>query len=73
MKMTGVEVPVDTLKNVQPNTVLVVFTDKSSGDIKVIQVDSDSIPKGESFVEITGQGGCWVSVNGAFVWCDPCP
>ncbi len=77
MKMTGVEVPVDTLKNVQPNTVLVVFTDKSSGDIKVVQVDNDSIPKGEAFVRVntsdSGQGGCWVIVNGCFEWRDPCP
>ena len=53
MKMTGVEVSIDTLKNVQPNTVLVVFTDQS-GVIKVVKVDNDSIPKGQSFVQVNG-------------------
>ncbi len=72
MKLTGVEVSVDTLKNVQPNTVLVVFSDQS-GAIKVVQVDNDSIPKGQSFVQVTGQGGCWVRTNSSFIWCDPCP
>lgn len=76
MKMTGVEVSLDTLKNVQPHTVLVVFSDQS-GAIKVVQVDSDSIPKNEAFVRVntsdSGQGGCWVCINSCFVWCDPCP
>jgi hypothetical protein len=77
MKMTGVEVPVETLQNVKSHTTLLVFTDKSSGDIKVVQVDSDSIPKDEAFVRVntsdSGQGGCWVCINSTFVWCDPCP
>ena len=72
MKMTGVEVSIDTLKNVQPNTVLVVFTDQS-GVIKVVKVDNDSIPKGQSFVQVNGQGGCWVCMNSYFEWFDPCP
>ena len=76
MKLTGVEVSVDTLKKVQPNTLLVVFSDKA-GAIKVVQVDNDSIPKGEAFVRVntsdSGQGGCWVCVNGCFERYDPCP
>lgn len=79
MKLTGIEVPVETLDNIEPDTVLVVISDENGG-IRVVKVDHDSIPAGESFLRVIGnandaqpQSGCWVRSNGGMVWKDPCP
>ncbi|MBK8533876.1 MAG: hypothetical protein IPL59_01405 [Candidatus Competibacteraceae bacterium] len=80
MKLTGVEVPVETLDNVDPDTVLIVISDENGG-IRVVKVDHDSIPASESFLRVTAnasnpgqpQAGCWVLVSGKMVWMDPCP
>lgn len=70
MKLTGVEVPVDTLSEVEPNTVLMVISDEN-GKTKVVKVDRDSISQGESLVRVAG--GCWVLIEGRWVWKNPCP
>lgn len=80
MKLTGVEVPVATLSKIEPNTVLVVLSD-DKGETRVIKVDRDSIPTGESFLRVSSntpddgqpQAGCWIRINGYFIWVDPCP
>jgi fructose-bisphosphate aldolase class 1 len=71
MSLTGVEVSVETLsRQIEPNTTLVVISDEK-GAVKVVKIDHDSIPKGESLVRVAG--GCWVRVNGTMVWKNPCP
>jgi len=70
MRLTGVEVPVDTLSKVEPNTVLMVISDEK-GKVKVVKVDRDSISQSEPLVRVAG--GCWVYINGKWVWKDPCP
>lgn len=81
MQLTGIEVPVEPLDQLEPNTVLVVISDEK-GSVRVVKVDSHSIPANESFLRVTAnapesgeqpQGGCWVRVNGNLVWMDPCP
>lgn len=81
MKLTGVEVPVDSLNNLEPHSVLVVISDEN-GRIRMVKVDHDSIPTGESFLRVTAhasnpeqlQGGCWVRIPGdGMEWKDPCP
>jgi hypothetical protein len=44
MNLTGVEVSCDALFKLQPNTVLVVISDKD-GSTRLVQVDHDSIPQ----------------------------
>ena len=70
MKLTGVEVPVDTLSKVEPNTVLMIISDEN-GKTKVVKVDRESVKKGESLVRVAG--GCWVRNNGGWKWMNPCP
>ena len=70
MKLTGVEVPTETLFKLQPNTVIAVISD-DKGEIRVVKVDHGSIPKDESFLKVAG--GCFVPVNGRLVWVNPCP
>ena len=70
MKLTGVEVPTETLFKLPPNTVIAVISD-DKGEIRKVKVDHDSIPKGESFLKVAG--GCFVRINGQLVWVNPCP
>lgn len=70
MKLTGVEVPAETLSKVEPNTVLIVISD-ANGKLNVVKVDRDSISQGESLVRVAT--GCWVRTNGGWKWMDPCP
>lgn len=71
MKMTGVEVPLETLsKKIKPNTVFIVASD-DQGAIKAVKVDHDSIPLDEPIFRV--EAGCFVRVNGKIVWKDPCP
>ena len=77
MSLTGVEVPVEALDNVEPNTVLVVISDEQ-GRVKDVKIDPQSVVAGEAFLKITAtehqpQAGCWVMVGGRLVWMDPCP
>jgi hypothetical protein len=68
--LTGVEVPLDTIANVAPNTVLLIMIDENR-KIHTVKVDHDSIPKGESLVRVAS--GCWVYIGGQRVWKNPCP
>jgi hypothetical protein len=77
MSLTGVEVPVEALDNIEPNTVLVVISDEQ-GTVNVVKVDPSSLVDGDAFLRVTAsqeqlQSGCWVMVNGKPVWMDPCP
>ena len=78
MKLTGVEVPVETLSNIETNRVFIVIAD-DHGAVRVVKVDHSSIVTGEAFLKVTTNasgeqpGGCWVMVNGIPVWKDPCP
>ncbi len=78
MQLTGVRVPSSVLSQpMAPNTVLVAISDEK-GAVDVIQINKDSIPKNESFVRVIAsenqpQSGCWVRINGNYVWKDPCP
>ena len=45
MNLTGVEVPVDTLSNIQPNTIFVVISD-DQGKVRVVKVDPQSALQG---------------------------
>lgn len=42
MKLTGVEVPSETLSKIEPNTALVVISDEN-GKINVVKIDRKSI------------------------------
>jgi len=70
MKLTGVEVPVDTLAKIEPNTVLMVISDEK-GAVTVVKLDQDSIAENESLVRVAS--GCWVYIGGKRKWIDPCP
>ncbi|MCP5126103.1 MAG: hypothetical protein H6973_10905 [Gammaproteobacteria bacterium] len=77
MSLTGVEVPVEALDNVEPNTVLVVISDEQ-GRVKVVKIDPQSVVAGEAFLKVAAaenqpQAGCWVFYGGKWVWIDPCP
>ena len=77
MSLSGIEVPVETLSNIQPNTILVVISDHQ-GKIRVVKVDPQSAPTGSAILRAaaTGDplpGGCWVRTNGSWEWKDPCP
>ncbi|HOW76120.1 MAG TPA: hypothetical protein P5102_05045 [Candidatus Competibacteraceae bacterium] len=77
MNWTGVAVPVETLSNIQPNTILVVISD-DQGKVSVVKVDPESVPTGTAILRVTAtedqlQSGCWVRTNGSWKWKDPCP
>ncbi len=70
MKLTGVEVPAETLFKLQPNTVIAVISD-DKGEIRTVKVNHDSIAKDEAFLSVAS--GCFIRINGHLVWVDPCP
>ena len=80
MKLTGVEVPVETLSNIEPNTVLMVISD-DQGKARAVKIDNSSIVTDEAFLKVTAnssdeespQGGCWVRIGDHLAWVDPCP
>lgn len=77
MKLTGIETPFEGLSSIEPNTVLVVIANEQ-GTVKVVKIDPASIAEGDAFLRVNTsqeqpQAGCWVMVNGAPVWKDPCP
>lgn len=81
MKLTGAEVPFDTLSTLASNTILVVILDKD-GIKKLVKIDNQSLPDNEVVLRVetgatTGeekpQSGCYVWINGQWVWKDPCP
>ena len=78
MSLTGVEVDVATLGNIKlkPNKVLVVISD-ATGQVRVVEVDHQSIAKDKSFLKVTAVsspdtahalGGCWKRIGGDLVW-----
>ena len=81
MKLTGVEIPFDTLYTLEPDTVLVVISDQN-GIKKLVKIDNPSLPDGEVVLRVETdaiteeqqpQSGCYVWTNGKWVWVDPCP
>ncbi len=79
MSLTGVEVDVATLGNInlKPNMVLVVISD-DTGKVRVVKVDHQSIAKDKPFLQVAAggaalaAGGCWRRINGSLVWVSPC-
>lgn len=80
MKLTGVEVSVDSLFKLKPNTMLVVVSDER-GEIRLVRIDNQSLTEGDVVLRVTAstmdktkpQGGCYVIIDGRWVWMDPCP
>jgi hypothetical protein len=80
MKLTGVEVSVDSLFKLEPNTMLAVVSDER-GEIRLVKIDNRSLREGEAILRVTAssgdqtkpQSGCYVFVEGRWVWTDPCP
>lgn len=78
MKMTGVEVPFETLSKPEPNTIWVVILDKD-GAKRLVKVNNQSIADNEMVLTVTAstgaqpQSGCYVMIGGIWVWKDPCP
>lgn len=71
MALAGESVPADILsKKIDPNIALVVISDEK-GELNVIKIDRNSIKPGESLVRVAG--GCWLRINGAYKWFNPCP
>ena len=79
MSLTGVEVDVATLGNInlKPNMVLVVISD-DTGKVRVVKIDHQSIAKDKPFLQVAADdaamalGGCWKIIGGVLVWVDPC-
>lgn len=63
MKLTGVEVPVDTLSKVEPNTVLMVISDEK-GKVKVVKVDRDSLARANRWCASLADAGCLLRGDG---------
>lgn len=77
MSMTGVEVPVDALANIAPDTILVAISDEK-GKVRVVKVDPQSVPLRQAILRVAPsdhqlQGGCWVRNSGGWTWMNPCP
>ncbi len=80
MKLTGVEVSVESLFKLEPNTMLSIISDEH-GEIRLVKIDNRSLPEGEAILRVTAstgdqtkpQSGCYVLVDGKWVWMDPCP
>jgi len=80
MKLTGIEVSVDSLFKLEPNTMLAVVSDER-GEIRLVKIDNRSLPEGAAILRVTPstgdkttpQSGCYVFVEGKWVWMDPCP
>ena len=80
MKLTGVEVSMDSLFKLESNTMLAVISD-DRGAIRLIKIDNQSLPEGEAILRVTAsagdktipQSGCYVFIGGRWVWVNPCP
>ncbi len=76
MKLTGVEVPFENVFKLEPNTFLALISD-SKGVIRLMQVDRELIPENDVALKVVAadgaQSGCFVRIDGMFVWMDPCP
>ena len=81
MKLTGVEVPFDTLATLEPDTILVVISDRD-GVKKLVRIDHQSIADGQVVLSVAAntttegaqpQSGCYVWNGANWVWKDPCP
>lgn len=79
MKLTGAEVPVETLFKLDPNTVMVIVSD-ADGKIKLIKADNNPVPDGNLpdccvLRMPAGDGGerawCLKFINGMWIWV-PC-
>lgn len=81
MKLTGIEVPLDTLSTLEPDTILIVISDKDRVK-KLVKIDNQSIADGEVVLRVVAntttegaqpQSGCYVWNGVRWVWTDPCP
>ena len=81
MKLTGVEVPFDTLSTLELDTMWVVISDKE-GVKKLVKIDNQSLPDNQVVLRletaattkaVQRQSGCYVLIGGKWVWKIPCP
>ncbi|MCP5158798.1 MAG: hypothetical protein H6975_05170 [Gammaproteobacteria bacterium] len=78
LPLVGAEVPFEYLSKIEPNTILMIMSDKE-GKTQVVKIDRSNLPRGVAFLRVTAnaagesQGGCYVLINGFLVWMDPCP
>ncbi len=80
MKLTGVEVSMDSLFKLGSNTMLAVISDER-GEIRLVKIDNQSLTEGDAVLRVTAntgdqtkpQSGCYVFVDGKWVWMNPCP
>ncbi len=79
MKLTGVEVAVETLFKLEANTVMVIVSD-ADGKIKLIKADNHPVPDGDlpdcCVLKLpsgdSGEKGlCLKFINGQWIWV-PC-
>lgn len=74
--LAGVEVSAEALSNLGPNTFLAVISD-NTGRARVVRVNRETIPDGSVALRVISedgaQGGCFVRIDGEFVWINPCP
>lgn len=81
MKLAGVEIPLESLSKLEPNTILVTVSDKQGG-IKLIKIDNPSFLEIDTVLKVAGnatneetqpQSGCYVWNGVKWIWVDPCP
>lgn len=81
MKLTGVEIPSQSLPKISPNTLLIAVLDQQ-GETKLIQVDNPSFPEVNTTLKVKAnatteepqpQSGCYVWNGVKWIWVDPCP
>ena len=81
MKLTGVDITKDSLKELKPDTMLVVVSDED-GKTKYIKIDNQTIADSELILRVKTDSaseraqrlsGCYVWNGLRYVWTNPCP
>jgi hypothetical protein len=81
MKLTGVGILAKALPKLEPDTMLIVVSDKD-GKKKYIKIDSQSMADSELILRVETnpasrgarpQSGCYVWNGVRYVWTNPCP
>jgi len=81
MKLAGVEIPLESLSKLEPNTILVTVSDEQE-KTKLIKISSPSFLETDAVLKVAGnatneetqpQSGCYVWNGVKWVWADPCP
>ena len=81
MKLAGVEIPLESLSKLEPDTILVAVSDEQGG-IKLIKIDNPPFLEADAVLKVAGnttneetqpQSGCYVWNGVKWIWVDPCP